>query len=296
MARRLSEVAPQSIEGGAWLWRCSLSASSCQSSGGFGASTHPAVRCEERLPSHPTKSAERAPLTVQPPPWGTWSKRVVFPDRGALYPSKVFSVQFCNCCSKLVLPAGHASPPLPAPFLLQTVPGLEIICETCALAQLVAIHLHWPEHLRLVGGSRKGSHGLASVRSWVRGTKRGSGWMWCVLVPISRSPPASFLGHHPASLSKLCLLPSLSHCRKGGGFSLLNQHLPEVLSKVLTGPPPPPPHALGFLASLHAVDFEPVFSKSQICPDSNFCSQLRGLAISNPHRGLPAPVLRHLCI
>lgn len=219
MARRLSEVAPQSIEGGTWLWRCSLSASSCQcwSSGGFGASTHPAVRCEVRLPSHPAKSAERAPLTVQPPPWGTWSKRVVFPDRGALSPSKVFSVQFCNCCSKLVLPAGHASLPLPAPFLLQTVPGLKIICETCALAQLVAIHLHWPEHLRLVGGSRKGSHGLASVRSWVRGTKRGSGWMWCVLVPISHSPP-TFLPRSPPRFPVKTLLAAFTFSLQEGGW------------------------------------------------------------------------------
>ena len=46
---------------------------------------------------------------------GTGAFGVLSRQRGG-FSRQGFSVQFDNCCSKLVLPAGHASPSLPAPF------------------------------------------------------------------------------------------------------------------------------------------------------------------------------------
>lgn len=58
-----------------------------------GAFARAAVSCEDMTPLS-TKPADQAVLPGWPWDWGIWSKRVAFPERGALSTNKVFQFSF----------------------------------------------------------------------------------------------------------------------------------------------------------------------------------------------------------
>lgn len=87
---------------------------------------------------------------------------MLYPDRGAVSPD-LEGFQFSLTTAALSWYCQQVMPVrLCQLLLLKMVPGLEMSCKTCAWAQLLVIHLHQPEYLRLVGGSGKGCYGLVS--------------------------------------------------------------------------------------------------------------------------------------
>lgn len=193
------------------------------------------------------KSADQASPAVWPPGMGHLVKEGGLLTQRALSLNKGFWFSFTTTdlswCFQQVMPIY-----LCQPLFAKMVPSLEIIHETCALAQFVATQLHWPDHVRTVGGSRKGSHRLVvSERAGHQASRKGSWWMqgrrvnpsW-LLLPVSCSLtlfPFYASRHQGASLrSLLCFLPSRSHRLKGSlGSPCPTYCLPEALSKVLTG-------------------------------------------------------------